>query len=410
MKILFVIDTLYSTNNGTSISALRYADELRRRGHIVRALCGDTPNNEEQAAVTEHDYCTGILHIPFFQPLIQKHGFCFAKAGRSVHPMIHEACEWADIVHVFIPFFLDNIAIDYCKKIGKPITGAFHLQAENITSSFGLGKVQFINDFIYAIFRRTTYNRLRHVHTPSQFMADSLRQHGYTSRLHVISNGIKEAFMEAGEIKKGQRNTYREADRSTAGKLEIPSTKGVFKIMMVGRLSREKRQDVIIRAMHYSRYADRIQLVFAGQGPEYKRYLHLSRGLKHPPRFIYKQQTELIEELLTTDLYVHASDMESEAISCIEAFATGLVPVIADSDNSATPQFALDGRSLFAAGNPKDLARAIDYWLDQPDERHYMEQLYRVAGREYSLTKSVAEFEKMLKKEIADCTRNNERK
>ena len=30
MKILFVIDTLYSTNNGTSISALRYADELRR--------------------------------------------------------------------------------------------------------------------------------------------------------------------------------------------------------------------------------------------------------------------------------------------------------------------------------------------------------------------------------------------
>lgn len=136
----------------------------------------------------------------------------------------------------------------------------------------------------------------------------------------------------------------------------------------------------------------------------------MSRGLKHPPRFIYKQQTELIEELLTTDLYVHASDMESEAIGCIEAFATGLVPVIADSDNSATPQFALDGRSLFAAGNPKDLARAIDYWLDQPDERHYMEQLYRVAGREYSLTKSVAEFEKMLKKEIADCTRNNERK
>ncbi len=398
MKILFVIDTLYSTNNGTSISALRYADELRRRGHTVRALCGDTPASEEQAAVTERDYCTGILHIPFFQPLIQKHGFCFAKAGRSVRPMIHEACEWADIVHVFIPFFLGNITIDYCQKINKPITGAFHLQAENITSSFGLGMVKLINDFIYAVFRRTTYNRLRHVHTPSQFMADSLRRHGYTAHLHVISNGIQNAFMEAGERKSASQQSI------------VENQQRIFKIMMVGRLSREKRQDVIIRAMDYSRYADRIQLVFAGQGPEYKHYLHLSRGLKHPPRFIYKQQSELIEELLTTDLYVHASDMESEAISCIEAFATGLVPVIADSDNSATPQFALDGRSLFAAGNPKDLARAIDYWLDHPDERHYKEQQYRVAGREYSLAKSVTEFEKMLNKEIADYTRNNERK
>ena len=396
MKILFVIDTLYSTNNGTSISALRYADELQRRGHSVRALCGDIPNSEEQAAVTEHDYCTGILRIPFFQPLIQKHGFCFAKAGLSVRAMIHEACEWADIVHVFIPFFLDNSTIDYCREISKPITGAFHLQAENITSSFGLGKVKSINDFIYSIFRRTTYDRLRHIHTPSCFMADSLRHHGYTSHLHVISNGIQNAFIEAGERK------------AKSQKSKVESQKQVFKIMMVGRLSREKRQDVIIRAMDYSRYADRIQLVFAGRGPEYKHYLHLSRDLKHPPRFIYKQQSELIEELLTTDLYVHASDMESEAIGCIEAFATGLVPVIADSDNSATPQFALDDRSLFAAGNPKDLARAIDYWLDHPDERHYMEQQYRVAGREYCLAKSVTEFEKMLKREIADCTKNNE--
>ena len=95
-------------------------------------------------------------------------------------------------------------------------------------------------------------------------------------------------------------------------------------------------------------------------------------------------------------------------IGCIEAFATGLVPVIADSANSATPQFALDKRSLFKAGNPKDLARAIDYWLDHPDERRDMEQRYREAGRKYSLTEAVAKFEKMLKQEIADCTGNDE--
>ena len=65
-----------------------------------------------------------------------------------------------------------------------------------------------------------------------------------------------------------------------------------------------------------------------------------------------------------SDLYVHAADAEIEAIACIEAFSSGLVPVIANSPKSATPQFALDERSLFEAGNPKDLADKIDYWIE----------------------------------------------
>lgn len=172
--------------------------------------------------------------------------------------------------------------------------------------------------------------------------------------------------------------------------------------MMIGRLSQEKRQDVIINAVKYSKYADRIQLVFAGRGPEYDKYVELGKNLKHQPQFIYVGRDELIKHLLETDLYVHASDMESEAISCIEAFSTGLVPVIANSEVSATPQFALDGRSLFMPGNPKDLARAIDYWLDHPEERFHMEEQYRLAGRKYSLAASVTAFEEMLNEEIKD--------
>ena len=48
MKILFVIDSLYTSNNGTSISAQRYAGELRRRGHIVKVLCGSELITQEK--------------------------------------------------------------------------------------------------------------------------------------------------------------------------------------------------------------------------------------------------------------------------------------------------------------------------------------------------------------------------
>ena len=94
--------------------------------------------------------------------------------------------------------------------------------------------------------------------------------------------------------------------------------------------------------------------------------------------------------------------MESEAISCIEAFATGLVPVISDSRLSATKQFALDHRSLFRAGDPKDLARAIDYWLDNPEEKRRMEKIYSESAKKYSIDNSIDQFEAMLKEAIAD--------
>lgn len=385
MKILFVIDSFYTTNNGTSISAQRFAGELRKRGHEVKVLCWDTPEYIENN-LTDGDFTTKKFHIPVFQPLCDKHDFSFAYNNKNI---VHDACDWADIVHVFVPFGIEMEAINYCHEIGKPVTAAFHIQPENMTSSVSMGKVEWFNEMFYRSFRRNIYNRVRHVHVPSLFMGRMIAERGYTAKIHVISNGIQDAFMEAGEYKKEHRNN-------------VQCAKEVFKIMMIGRLSQEKRQDVIINAVKYSKYADRIQLVFAGRGPEYDKYVELGKNLKHQPQFIYVGRDELIEELLTTDLYVHASDMESEAISCIEAFATGLVPVIANSEVSATPQFALDGRSLFMPGNPKDLARAIDYWLDHPEERLHMEEQYRLAGRKYSLAASVTAFEEMLNEEIKD--------
>ena len=385
MKILFVIDSFYTTNNGTSISAQRFAGELRKRGHEVKVLCWDTPEYIENN-LTDGDFTTKKFNIPVFQPLCDKHDFSFAYNNKNI---VHSACEWADVVHVFVPFGIEMEAINYCHEIGKPVTAAFHIQPENMTSSVSMGKVEWFNEMFYRSFRRNIYNRVRHVHVPSLFMGRMIAERGYTAKIHVISNGIQDAFMEAGEYKKEHRNN-------------VQCAKEVFKIMMIGRLSQEKRQDVIINAVKYSKYADRIQLVFAGRGPEYDKYVELGKELKHQPKFIYVGRDELIEELLTTDLYVHASDMESEAISCIEAFATGLVPVIANSEVSATPQFALDGRSLFMPGNPIDLARAIDYWLDHPEERLEMEERYRQAGRRYSLAASVTAFEEMLNEEIQD--------
>lgn len=395
MRILFVIDTYDTNNNGTSISAQRFAAELRRRGHEVRILCADpqetdTEGNPLPVEITQK-YLVKEFYTPIFNPLIKKHGFTFGTIFKESGGVIHEAVQWADIVHSFMPFGLEMYASKYAEKIGKPNTGAFHIQPENLWSSVGLGKVQWIQERGYRNFREWHYYKFRHIHVPSQFMGRMLEERGYKAKIHVISNGIQDAFMEAGKNKMEHGRPPK-----------LPEFQDKIVIMMIGRLSQEKRQDVIINSVQYSKYADKIQLIFAGKGPEYDHYMELGKQLKNPPQFVYLEQQKLIDLLLQCDLYVHASDMESEAISCIEAFATGLVPVIANSEVSATPQFALDGRSLFKPGSPKDLARAIDYWLDHPNERKYMGKLYRVAAKKYSLANSVRMFEEMLNEEIED--------
>ena len=372
MKILFVIDTYQTNNNGTSISAQRFAAELRKRGHEVRILTTGEPS--------ENIYALDVFRIPVFQGLIEKHGFQFASREADV---VAEAVQWADVVHCFMPFALESYAKRMADRLGKPATAAFHIQPENITSSVNLGKVTWLTNAVYRGFRRRIYDRFTHVHTPSQFMADEITKRGYSAKIHVISNGIQDDFVWTKRPK-------------------MPEFQGKILIMMVGRLSVEKRQDVIINAVKHSKYADRIQLIFAGKGPKYEDYVELGRSLKNPPIFGYYNRQELINTLAQCDLYVHSSDMESEAISCIEAFATGLVPIIANSELSATPQFALDGRSLFTAGSPKDLARAIDYWLDNPAERARMERQYAEAAKRYNIDHSISQVEEMLHEAVTE--------
>ena len=373
MKILLVIDDYISSNNGTTISCCRFAGELRRQGDEVRVLGTALPDEPEMFRLEEY-------HLPIVDGLVRANDFHFAHVDMAV---IREAVAWADVVHCMMPFMLTYRTEQVCRALHKPATAAFHIQPENLLSAVRLGKFTLIVNLLYWAWRVGIYNKFRYIHCPSPFMRQEMIAHGYTGDIRAISNGISSAFCQQEKKK-------------------CVKTEGNIVITMVGRLAREKRQDVILRAVKKSKYADRIQVVFAGKGPLERWYKRLGKRLANPPMFVYLNQHDLIELLAHTDLYVHASDMESEAISCIEAFATGLVPVISDSDKSATRQFALDERSLFKAGNSDDLAAKIDYWLDHPAEKRRMERAYALQGLDYTLEASVRKCVEMFEEAIAN--------
>ena len=133
---------------------------------------------------------------------------------------------------------------------------------------------------------------------------------------------------------------------------------------------------MLIKACKISKHADSIQLILAGHGPKEEKYRKLAQCLPNPVIFGFYSQSDLVNLYNMCDLYVHAADVESEAISCMEAFACGLVPVISNSSMSATKQFALDEKSLFKHGNAQDLADRIDYWFEHPEEKKALSQKY----------------------------------
>ncbi len=372
MKILFVIDAFLSHSNGTSISAQRYGETLRSFGHEVKVLTNaETPYPDYIIALKEAKTpIDGLLHA---------NGYQFAAPDEKI---IDTALDWCDIVHVFTPFMLGCKVKKMALSKGKPITAAFHVQAENISSGFRVGKVEFINRLLYRLHYHTMYKGIKLIHCPSQMMADELKHYGFDNDLRVISNGISDDFVY-----------YRPANED-----KFP---GKIVITMVGRLSPEKRQDLLIKAVKMSKYEKQIQLQFAGVGSIEKYYRKLGKELTNEPVFGYYTREELINLLHDTHLYVHASDMESEAIGCIEAFATGLVPVISNSPLSATKQFALDERSLFEVGNAASLKDKIEYWIEHPEERQEMEVKYAQEAEKYRLTKAVRQFEAMLKEAMA---------
>ena len=376
MKIVLVIDQFDEANNGTTISARRFAMALREHGNEVRVIATGKPA----------DYKYAVRQMRFFpvvEHLITSQGMRLAIPNRHV---FEKAAGWADVVHFLMPSPLAIMGLRHVERLGIPHTAAFHCQPENITYTLHMGNRTHVNDFVYDRFRDTFFNHFTHIHCPSHMIADQLTRHGYTAKLHVISNGISPQYVYGKRPKEDWMQ-------------------GKFNVLMVGRYAGEKRQDVLLEAAAKCRHAQELQVILAGKGPLEKKYRKLAdKLLPNPAVFGFYEPERMLEIFHMADLYVHTSDAEIEGMSCTEAFACGLVPVIALSPRSATSQFALDERSLFPAGDSAALAERIDWWLEHPREREEMERRYAAHAKQYTLERSMEQMEEMFREALAEAS------
>ena len=378
MIITLVIDQYGDENNGTTISTRQFAKTLAERGHEVRVV-GVTRNNP---AGKEILYNVNERYVPLATYFAHKQGLLF---GRATKKTIREAITGADIVHVIMPFRLEKKAMMMAQKMGIPVTGAFHVQAENVTTQLGLVKYPWANRMVYRIFRTTFYKHLDYIHCPSNMIANELKTNNYKANTCVISNGC--------------------VDNKLHGVVEPDQKKKHFDILSIGRLSKEKRQDVLIDAIAKSKYRDNIQLIIAGKGPIKDEIVAMGNKLPIKPLINFFSQEDLMKVIATSDLYVHPSDIEIEAISCVEAFRCGLVPIISNNPKCATQQFALDEKCIFEHGDSDDLAKKIDYFIEHEEEKRELSKKYIEYGKQFTVENSVEQLENMFITAIRENTK-----
>jgi len=372
MKVLFVVNGFYATGNGLSASARRTVDQLRALGVEIRtiSLANDDPSGPQP------DYPLPPVRIPVFEKLIEKQGYKFAHSDKK---MIRQALEWADLLHIEEPFWLQVVVCRMARKMGVPCVGTYHLHPENLFSSIHMRKSRYLNWSTMLFWRRTVFNKCLILQCPTQNVKERLERFHFKPELRVISNGML-------------------PDNNT-DKTKIEHS--VFTVVSTGRYSIEKDQKTLLNAMKFSTYAKDIQLVLAGRGPR-EAYLKkrasklLEAGfIKYPVKFCFCTSDQLRRLYLSSDLYIHCATVEVEGLSCTEALGCGLVPVIAKAKLSATSQFALDERSLFSEGDSRELAQKIDWWFEHRDELDEEGKKYARLDLKYDIRDSAKQLLKM---------------
>ena len=398
LKLLFVINNLYTRGNGLSASARRTITLLRERGHDVRVLSSGSAEQAQACDFTAPEFALPARRFPLADAIISAQGYAFAKPKRKV---IKQAVDWADVVHLEEPFGLQARTAHAAKRAGKPALATYHIHPENITATIHLDGLWPLNALLLASWRRRIYALARVVQCPSDSVHQRLQRWGMGDKLVTISNGVGLAPSKPAA---GTKTEYcapggRQVEtKQTPGEAQ-PEGEQVYRLLVVGRFSREKDQATILKAMRHSRYASQIQLVFAGRGPTEKSLRRAASRLvrdgvlKHAPSFNFFDAAGLDAQAEQADLYIHAAFIEVEGLSCLEVLRHGVVPVIAHSPLTATSQFALDAHSRFKARDPKALARAIDYWLSDNDRRQTEAQKYLNIGAHYDINDCVSRLE-----------------
>jgi 1,2-diacylglycerol 3-alpha-glucosyltransferase len=278
-----------------------------------------------------------------------------------------------DVVHAHHPFLLGPAARRLARRTRRPLVFTYHTRYEKYAHyvPLPLGLVEAAAIRLSAGFAA----RADAVLAPSTVVRDELHARGVRTPIAVVPTGIDLVRFRPGD---------RAAARRRLGVGEDDAL-----VLYVGRLDREKSVDRVVVA--FERIASIVasaRLLLVGHGTEAERLRRMASGLSVAPRIRFlgvRPHHELAECYQAADVFLFASETETQGLVLAEAAACGLPAVAADAPGC--DEVVRDGDTgILTKSDPAALAEAAIGLLLDPERRRAMARRAReVAQREFDV-------------------------
>jgi 1,2-diacylglycerol 3-alpha-glucosyltransferase len=255
-----------------------------------------------------------------------------------------------DIVHVHHPFLLGYRAAHIAKAEGIPVVFTYHTLYEAYAHYVCLPR----HIATYLIKRRvhSFCQTVNGIIAPGSAIQAMLRAEGVTVPIKTVPSGLQSIFLSE---KTGLRSSSVETIR----------------LLTVGRMVKEKNVEALLRVA-LALQSKEVSFVFTlvGYGAEYnklKKYAYDELALR-PDRVIFIHQPpkeQILECYRTSDVFLFASQTDTQGLVLAEAMAAGVSVVALDGPGQR--DIIVNEQNGYIVANEAEMVQRILGLYEQPD-------------------------------------------
>lgn len=306
MKILITTDAYHTMINGVAVSVQNLYTALKDAGNDVRIL---TLSQDGHSYHEADVYAIRSIPLAIYPDI--RATFFFRDS------ILDEILAWKpDIIHSQSEFFTFACARRISRLLNIPIVHTYHTLYEYYTHYFCPSKT--LGKKIVSTGTRLVCNKTDAVIAPTKKTAQLLQSYGVDSPTDIIPTGL--------DLSRFELHNHTDVCHELKAKFQIPPDAPV--IMTLGRLAREKNVEFLIRQMADSHVQQLgVHFLIVGDGPDRNRLedLTLELGLENSVHFAgMVPPNEVATYYRLGDLFVSASQSETQGLTYIEAMACGL--------------------------------------------------------------------------------------
>jgi len=345
MKIGLFTDTYSPQINGVAISVLMLKENLEKLGHKVYVFTTTDPK-----AVKGEANIYRMPSLPFASE---------RRLGMFYNTHLAKIIKGLglDIIHTNTEFSLGVFGRYMAKELNIPLIHTYHTIYEDYTHY--IINLSLLDPLTKNAARKISSkfcNSADKVIVPTQKVKDLLLSYEVNHNISVIPTGI--------ELDKFAKCNYNsEKIRNLRNNLGIGVKDKV--ILYIGRIAEEKNiAEIMIVMKSYMKGKDDVKLVLIGDGPEKRKLEVMAKELKINDKTIFagaRPWDEIGMYYQIGDVFVSASQSETQGLTYIEALASGL-PVVAKSDPclDGVLENNVNGQTF---NDKEELLQALDYIL-----------------------------------------------